>query len=109
MNVALDAWEIYVDPCDFCEETADTVWVAMEEKARLVRACREHAERLEMPVFEKIPATCGLTDPGSGSNRVPCGAAVTHILLMGIHQDGQPDVALVSSCRRHATTPDEQT
>jgi hypothetical protein len=35
-----------------------------------------------MPVFEKIPATC--------------------------YQDGQPDVALVSSCRRHVTPPDEQ-
>ncbi|HEU4980525.1 MAG TPA: hypothetical protein VFT14_04850 [Solirubrobacterales bacterium] len=107
-NVGLDAWEIYVDACDFCEETADTVWVTMEGKPRLVRACLEHAERLKMPVFAEIPATCGLTDPGSGPNRVPCGAAVTHIILMGIYQDDEPQVALVSSCRRHATPPDEQ-
>lgn len=96
-----------MDPCDFCEKTADAIWVAMEERPRLVRACREHAEDAEMPVFEEVPAACGLTDPGSGPARVPCGAAVTHVLLIEIDQDDEPRVALVSSCRRHATRTDE--
>ena len=106
-NVGLGAWEIGVDPCDFCEETAETVWVTTEGKPRLVRACHMHAGEMEMPMFEKIPATCGLTEPGSGSSQVPCGGAVTHILLMGIYMDDEPRLALVSSCRRHAPPPDE--
>ena len=63
--------------------------------------CREHADEAveklgsdpKNPISEIVP-TCG--GPGSGS---PCGAAATHLAIVGVQGMG---LQLISLCERHA-------
>jgi hypothetical protein len=62
---------------------------------RVVWACSKHAAALKqegVPLYE-IVRTCGLGDD------VPCGAAATHLAILGVRGDG---LRLVSVCGRHA-------
>ncbi len=102
--IRLSAWEMGVDLCHFCEETAVTTWPNQEAEGgpQLIAVCREHAEQLKVPVLSEARATCDYREDESSP---PCGAAVTHIVLLGFYVDDVPQIGLFTSCPRHAELP----
>jgi hypothetical protein len=102
----LSAWEIDVDPCAYCSETAVTVWTDQEseELPRLVPVCPEHAvDKPYVLDLDRARATC---DHRQDENSPPCGAAVTHIVLVGFEVEGSAQTGQLVSCRRHAEFPE---
>jgi hypothetical protein len=78
------------------EPVAVMPWRTREEGTTVVWACAEHAQALReegVPAYE-ITATCGMGDD------TPCGAAATHVAVVGVRGGG---LGVVSVCRRHAT------
>lgn len=72
-------------------------WRTREEGTNVVWACAHHAEKMrqavaDMPLREITP-TCGF------GGDAPCGAAATHVAVVGI-PGGKLEV--VSACARHA-------
>jgi hypothetical protein len=96
-----DTWEVGVDPCHLCEREA-TAAIILLEPIRMALFCPEHAEEsaIRMPPGG---ATCMATIPQETGGAVPCGAAATHVQLIG-HRDpaGEPRLDFSAVCRRHA-------
>jgi hypothetical protein len=113
--VVLDVWEIGVDPCRLCDRkaVAASAWVG-GEKPRLglgkgpemVLACPEHSAELEIPV-EQFHRSCYMGDRRESGQMVPCGAAATHVLLIGLYERRGPEPGFLAACPQHAKPPEE--
>jgi hypothetical protein len=104
--VIFGTWEIGVDRCQLCDRKAAAVVAATQLKLRMVLVCPKHAELLEAThgaAMRPGDATCQHElDQGSGQVG-PCGAATTHVQLIGFYKLGEPKTSLLPLCRRHAT------
>jgi hypothetical protein len=94
-----DVWEIDVDPCDICGETASQI-VALTDPLRLKRLCGKHAGALGVET-PSGPATCCVLIPRPYGS-VPCGAVASHVELIGYYDHNQePTTQFCAVCRNH--------
>jgi hypothetical protein len=94
-------WEVGVDRCDFCDRAAKEAAAATKPTVRIVRLCPEHADLAQDVTGVRMKpggATCGYRL----GRDVLCGAATTHVQLVGFYEDEEPQLGFLPVCRRHA-------
>jgi len=109
-SVVLAVWEVGVDHCDLCGREAEAAAARVDEEghAELVLACADHVEQLGI----SSPwghATCMHAERLGSGELVPCGAAATHVLLLGLYQNDEPRLSFLPVCPRHAESVGEST
>jgi hypothetical protein len=92
-----------VDHCDLCEREATAAAVQVQaDLPALVLLCSEHAAERGI-TMESGGATCLVTERKQSGEVVYCGAAATHVQLIGFYEDsGAPRLGFSPVWRRHA-------